>query len=118
MSWEEEFNAAMAALGGTIVPESIEYRLHYDDSGKIISCSQQNHPEDTQYLVVDQETYANYMKYSVDVKKKQLKKVVIDPGVSVQLKRSSQGYRVVNNHAGIILTDDEEYENVEYYDNN
>ena len=118
MSWEDEFNAAMAALGGTIVPEAIEYRLHYDDSGKIISCSQQNHPEDTQYLVVDQGTYADYMKYSVDVKTKQLKKVVIDPGVSVQLKRSSQGYRVVTNHAGIILADDEEYKNVEYYDNN
>jgi hypothetical protein len=118
MSWEEEFNATMAALGGTIVPELIEYRLHYDESGKIILCSQQNHPEDTQYLVVDQGTYADYMKYSVDVKTKQLKKVVIDPGVSVQLKRSSQGYAVVCQHAGLILEQGETWTEVEYYEPN
>ena len=73
MSWEEEFNTAMAAFGSDIVPESIEYRLHYDDSGKIVMCSHQNHPDNVQYLIVDQETYTNYTKYSVDVEKKKLK---------------------------------------------
>ena len=42
----------------------------------------------------------------------------IGHGYRVQLKSSDQGYRVVNSHAGIILADDEEYLNVEYYDNN
>ena len=118
MSWEDEFNAAMTTLGGTIVPESVEYRLHYDDSGVIILCSQQNHPDDTQYLVVDQEIYVNYMKYCIDIKTKQLKKVVIDPGVSIQLKRSSQGYAVVKQHAGLILEEGETWIEVEYYEPN
>ena len=118
MSWEEEFNTALAAFGSDIVPESIEYRLHYDDSGKIILCSHQNHPDNLQYLIVDQETYANYMKYSVDVEKKKLKKVVTDPGVSVQLKRSNQGYAVVKQHAGLILEEGETWTEVEYYEPN
>jgi len=118
MSWEDEFNAAMTAFGSDIVPESIEYRLHYDDSGTVILCSHQNHPDNTQYLVVDQETYTSYTKYSVDVEKKKLKKVVIDPGVSVQLKRSSQGYAVVKQHAGLILDEGESFSEVEYYETN
>ena len=118
MSWEEEFNTAMAAFGSDIVPESIEYRLHYDASGKIILCSHQNHPDNTQYLVVDQEIYTNYTKYSVDVEKKKLKKVVTDPGVSVQLKRSNQGYAVVKQHAGLILEEGESFLEVEYYESN
>ena len=118
MSWEEEFDAAMAALGGTIVPEPIEYRLHYDDSGKITMCSQQNHPVSKQYLIVDKELYESYSQYIVDVEKKQLKKVVFDPGVSVQLKRSSQGYAVVKQHAGLILEEGETWPDMEYYESN
>jgi len=55
MDWQEEFNAAIAAMA--IVPEPIEYRLHYDDGGNIIMCTMQQHPKDTEYLVVDKEIY-------------------------------------------------------------
>ena len=114
MSWEEEFKQALISFGA-IVPDPIEYRIHYDEFGKIIMCSMQNHPIDTDYLVVDEKTYNDYAKYSVNIAKKQLEKVAIDPGISVQLKRSDQGYCVVKNHAGLILEQDETYKNVEYY---
>jgi hypothetical protein len=117
VSWEEEFNRAMASFG-TIVPDAVEYRLHYDDFGRIIMCSQQNHPDSTQYLVVSREEYDNYSQYIIDVEKKKLKKVVINPGVSVQLKRSTKGYAVVRHHAGLIVEEGEQYKDIEYYESN
>lgn len=117
MSWEEEFNAALASFG-TIVPDPIEYRIHYNDSGIITMCSHQNHPDSQQYLVVDKEEYDSYSQYTVDVEKKKLKKVVINPGVSVQLKRSTKGYAVVRHHAGLIVEDGELYKDIEYYESN
>jgi hypothetical protein len=115
MFTDEEFLKALSEFPA-IVEEPREYRLHYDITGGIYLCTMQNHPKDTTYLVVDEKTYLEYYKYQV-VKGK-LKIIDIDPGYRVQLKSSTQGYRVVNNHAGIILADDEEYLNVEYYDNN
>lgn len=118
MSWEEEFNQAMASFG-IKEPEPIEYRFHYDEFGRITMCSMQNHPADTEYIVVTKEQYDNYAKYAVDVKTKKLKVVVaFNPGVSIQLKRSTKGWRVVKNHAGIILEDGEDYNLVEYYEAN
>jgi hypothetical protein len=94
----------------------IEYRLHYDDAGDIIMCSMANHPESTQYVIVSQAIYNAYYNYTIQDGKPKL----VDKHTAhhVQLKRSSQGYRVVQNHAGIILDDNEECESVEYYDNN
>ena len=115
MFTELEFLDALSQLL-KIVEEPREYRLHYDETGGIYLCTMQNHPMDTTYLVVDEKTYLDYACYQIVNGK--LKRIDNDPGYRVQLKRSSQGYRVVNNHAGIILADDEEYENVEYYDNN
>lgn len=116
MSWQEEFDAAMRAL--TIISEPIEYRLHYDLGGNIVQCTMQKHPEGTEYIVVDKETYNSYAKYRVNIEKKRLIKIDINPGVSVQLKRSSQGYAAIKGHAGILLENDEVYDNVEYYESN
>lgn len=110
-----EFLQAMAQFA-PIVEEPKEYRLHYDSTGGIYLCTQQNHPKDTTYLVVDEKTYLEYYKYKIVNGK--LKIVDIDPGYRVQLKRSDQGYRVVKDHAGIILDQNEEYQDVEYYDTN
>ena len=117
MNWQEEFEAAMSAFG-TIVEEPKEYRLHYDVGGNIIMCTMQQHPDTTDYIVVDKETYDNYTKYRVNIGKKTLIKIDTNPGVSVQLKRSSQGYAAVKDHAGILLEQGEEYTNVEYYEAN
>jgi hypothetical protein len=117
LSWEEEFNAVMASFG-TIVPDLVEYRLHYDDTGCVTMCSQQNHPDSQQYLVVNREEYENYYQYVVDIEKKKLKKVVVNPGVSVQLKRSTKGYAVIRHHAGLLLEDGELHKDIEYYESN
>jgi hypothetical protein len=117
MSWEEEFNQALASFGST-TPLPIEYRLHYDEFGRIYSTSMMDHPDSQQYLVVDRDTYYNFQKYTVDVAKKKLKKVVFDHGVRVQLKSSTQGYAVVHHHAGLILEADETYPDLEYYEPN
>ena len=118
MSWEEEFNQAMKSFG-IREPEPIEYRIHYDEFGRITMCSMQNHPSDTEYLVVTKEQYDNYAKYTVDTKTKKLKLVVAsDPGLSVQLKRSTKGWSAVKDHPGIVLESGENYANVEYYEAN
>jgi len=115
MNTTDEFIKAMMLIPLTI-EEPIEYRLHYDKTGGIYLCTQQNHPTDTTYLVVDEKTYSEYYKYQIVVGK--LKIIDYSPSYSVQLKSSSQGYRVVQDHAGIVLTDDEEYRDIEYYDDN
>jgi len=117
MFTEEEFLKALASFG-EIIPDPIEYRFHYDNLGNITMCSMQNHPVSEQYLVVDQKTYENYTQYRINVEKKKLEKVVIDPRISVKLKKSDSGYAVVKYHAGLIIESDEIYENIEYYDNN
>ena len=115
MNTTDEFIKAMQAIEPISEPK-VEYRFYYDDSGKITTCSQTNHQEHGEYLVVTEHEYRHYYRYYIENDK--LKMIDINPRYRVQLKRSSQGYRVVHNHAGIILASDEEYENVEYYDNN
>jgi hypothetical protein len=98
------------------VAEPIEYRIHYNDSGNITMCSMQQHPDSSQYLVVDKYEYDNYFRYQVIDKK--LKQIDIDYGYRVQLKKSNSGYQVVKNHAGLILESDETFSETEYYDTN
>lgn len=117
MFTEEEFLKAVASFG-EIIPDPIEYRLHYDDGGCITMCSYQNHPNNDQYLVVSQDDYDRYTQYLVDTDKKKLKKVVFDLGISVKLKKSTHGYAAVKNHAGLIIELDEQYKDIEYYDDN
>jgi hypothetical protein len=76
-------------------------------------CTQQSHPENTLYLVVTADEYHEYFRYYIVDGK--LKKIDFNPEYRVQLKRSSQGYRVVKNHAGIRL-ENETYKDIEYYD--
>jgi hypothetical protein len=114
MNWQEEFELAMKQFN-LPEPESQEFRLHYNENGMIVMCSMVNHPPSYGYIVVDRTTYDNYFKYRVDVDKKRL--VLIDIGItiSVKLKKSSHGYAVVKNHAGLILETNEVHENIEYY---
>jgi len=114
MNTTDEFIKAIELMVLTPKPE-VEYRFYYDDSGRITTCSQTNHQEHGEYLVVTEYEYKNYDQYYIDNGK--LKIIDINPGYRVQLKRSAQGYRVVKNHAGIIL-ENETYDDVEYYDNN
>lgn len=113
MFTELEFQKAMEQFAN-IIEAPREYRLHYNVSGGIYMCTQQNHPIDTEYLVVDEATYLEYQKYQVINGK--LKIIDFTPGYHVQLKSSDQGYAVVKNHAGILL-ENETHNDIEYYDN-
>lgn len=114
MNWEDEFIKALQSIEP--MPELVlEYRLHYNQNGDIYMCSMVNHPENISYLVVDKETYDNYFRYCV--RKGVLKLIDTAPGMRVQLTSSTQGYAVVKNHAGILL-ENEEYSDIEYYEDN
>lgn len=115
MNTTDEFLKALQAIEYIPEPE-IEYRFYYDETGRITTCSQTNHQEYGKYLVVTEYEYKQYYRYYIENDK--LKMIDINSGYRVQLKRSGQGYRVVNNHAGIILANNEEYRDVEYYDDN
>lgn len=95
-------------------PINIEYRFYYDETGKITTCSQFNHQEYGEYLIVTEHEYNHYYQYYID--KNKLKMIDINHGYRVQLKHSDQGYCVVKNHAGIVLAVNETHNDVEYYD--
>ena len=112
MNWEDEFIKGIELI--EIIPEPvIEYRLHYNENGDIYMCSMTNHPEHTEYLVVDNETYNNYFRYRI--KNGVLKLIDTAPGMRVQLTSSTQGYAVVKHHAGILL-ENEQWTDVESYE--
>lgn len=112
MFTELEFIKAMEQFE-KIVEEPREFRLHYNANGGIYLCTQQNHPKDTDYLVVDEKIYQEYYKYQIIDGKPKI--IDFNPGYHVQLKRSDHGYAVVKNNAGIIL-EDEIYKDIEYYE--
>lgn len=112
----DEFIKAVAALLDTTPAEPIEYRLHYNELGEIYLCTMQQHPTDTQYVVVDKEIYDRYYDYYIS--EGVLKKIDRNHGYRVQLKKSDSGFKTVKNHAGIILDENETYSNIEYYANN
>jgi hypothetical protein len=117
MSPEElEFWREVNALIAPVTETTIEYRLHYDDAGDIVLCTMVDHPESQQYLVVDKATYDRYFDYRVV--KGQLKKIDHNSDFNVKLQRSTKGFCVVKNHAGIILEPGETYNHTEYYDTN
>ncbi len=113
MNSNDEFLLALSQIQ-VIVEEPIEYRLHYNSEGEITMCSIQNHPKDTLYVVVSKHEYDNYFRYTVVNNK--LKMIDINTGYRVQLKKSDVGYKVVKNHAGLLLEPAEAYEDTEYYD--
>lgn len=113
MNSNDEFLKALMSLE-VIAEEPLEYRFYYDEEGNIVSCSMRQHP-DGNYVVVTEDEYKNYFRYTVVNGKPKL--IVHDTGFKVQLKKSTKGYPVVKNHAGIIL-EDETYSDIEYYDTN
>ena len=74
------------------------------------------HPNSSQYIVVDQTTYENYFRYRVV--KDQLVKIEHDSTYRARLRRSATGYSTVAGHAGLVIEADEVYNNVEYYEPN
>ena len=114
MNSETELIKALAQLTNTPDPE-IEYRLHYDDAGEIITCSMRDpHPDSSRYLVVTKEQYDLYFRYRVVNGKLQL--IEHNTGVRRALIPSDGGFRVVAGNASLLVTEKENYQDTEYYD--
>lgn len=114
MNSESEFIDEINKLLVVTKDEPIEYRLHYNELGEIYLCTMVQHPEATQYVVVNKETYDNYHKYRVV--NGLIEKIVHQNGIFLQLAKSNKGYRVVKNNAALLIQDDESYPDIEYYD--
>lgn len=92
---------------------AIEYRLYYDQYGTPVSMSSHNHP-DGNYVVVTKEQYDRPNYTSLKVVNGQIK--IIDPAMAgiLGVEKSTTGFRVAKNHAGILA--DDTYTEIEYYD--
>ena len=112
MNSEDELAKAFAMIQ-PIVEEVKEYRIHYEEDGRIAMCTITNHPADTTYIVVSKDEYDNYFRYTIVDDK--LKKIDNNPRYRVQLVSSSDGYAVVKKHAGLILEPTDTYNEIEYY---
>ena len=111
---ERDFWDEVTRLVTTPLPLTKEYRLYYDNNDDIVMLSMQDHPPGDRYLIVDEQVYNNYHQYCVQ--NGQLKKIDKDILYHVQLTTGTNGYRVVKNHAGIVLEPGESYPETEYYD--
>lgn len=109
----DEFLKALALIE-PVVLQHLEYRLYYDDTGNIIHCSMQQHPDGNNYIAVDKEIYDNYFRYHI--KNGKLIPIAIAHNYKVQLIKSDTGYPVVRNHAALLLEPNETYDNIEHYD--
>jgi hypothetical protein len=108
----KDFWTEVESLIEKTVPIEIEYRMYYDQDGNITTCSMQQHQESGDYIVVEKAVYDNYFNYQIINGK--LKKIDRSYVHRVQLTKSTQGYKVVSGHAGLLI-EDEEYTDIEYY---
>jgi hypothetical protein len=109
----DQITEAFALLVNTTGP-ALEYRIHYDSTGHITGCSANGFAETTTYLVVDKETYDNYSLYESVTDGKLVKKP-LQRAYQQQLVPSNTGWRVVRNNANIVLYENEENTEVEFY---
>lgn len=114
MSSESELLKALASL--VVTPDPlVEYRLYYDESGSIVMCMMQApFPDNNSYVVATKAQYELYWKYKVVNGK--LEAIPDNVEYKIALVKSSSGFRVVKNHAALLLTDNEQYTDIEYYD--
>lgn len=94
-----------------------EYRLYYNSDGTVIGLWETSHPDGDNYIVLtDPGIFHSSNTHMLRVQNKKL--VVLDPQapLKTRLKKSNQGFPVVQGHAAIIVEQDETYSNIEYYD--
>ncbi len=108
-------NLLLAIEQLTVTPDPVpEYRFYFDNSGRIINCSMLNHQEGDNYVIVTKEQYDNYTKY--EIKNKKLVEIQDPNRILASLVKSDTGFRVVKNHAALLLETNETFDLIEYYD--
>lgn len=94
-----------------------EYRLYYNEDGTIIGLWESGHPDGDNYIVLD-DPGAFYSANTLLLRVHDKKLILLDPRApaKIRLQKSSSGFRVVRDHAALVLEQDEEYPEIEYYD--
>ena len=115
-SWDEllkAFDTNLIIDNDTI---EYEYRVYYNQSGEIYQTTALKNDIilNNDYIVVTQDQHSNIHKYFV--KNKTLVSKPIRLKQTYQLEPSNIGFTVVKNNPALIISDDEEYSNIEYYD--
>lgn len=94
-----------------------EYRLYYNTDGTIIGLWESDHPEDNNYIVLD-DPGLFYSANTLLLRVQNKKLILLDPRepARTRLKKSTAGFTVVKNNAALILEANETYSEIEYYD--
>jgi hypothetical protein len=94
-----------------------EYRLYYNSDGTIVGLWENSHPDGDNYIVLDDPGVFNSSN-TLMLRVQNMKLIVLDPQapLKTRLKKSNQGFPVVQGHAAIIVEQDETYTKIEYYD--
>ena len=94
-----------------------EYRLYYNNDGSVIGLWESDHPAGDNYVVLDDpDVFHRTPTNLLQVINKQLKVLDSRPVHRVKLAKGTTGQRVVQGHAALALTAQEEYSEIEYYD--
>jgi hypothetical protein len=94
-----------------------EYRLYYNSDGTVIGLWESGHPDGDNYIVLDDPGVFNSSN-TLMLRVQNKKLIVLDPQapLKTRLRKSNQGFTVVQGHAAVIVEQDETYTEIEYYD--
>jgi hypothetical protein len=94
-----------------------EYRLYYNSDGTVIGLWESGHPYGDNYIVLDDPGVFNSSN-TLMLRVQNKKLIVLDPQapLKTRLRKSNQGFTVVQGHAAVIVEQDETYTEIEYYD--
>lgn len=114
------FSELFAAFNTGLITDDIqvdfEYRIYYNIHGEICkSTALKTDPiENDNYIIVDKNQFNNCM--GCIVKDGKLQKIEIIKTQTYRLQPATQGFRVVKNNPCLLLLDNENIENCEFYD--
>jgi len=93
-----------------------EFRIYYDEEGRVTMYCETDHPSDTNYIVIDNpDVFFKTNTGRLRVVDGELK--IVDPKLTrTHLAKSTTGQPVVRGMAALALTPTEEYQDIEYYD--
>jgi hypothetical protein len=94
-----------------------EYRLYYNPDGTVIGLWESDHPDGDNYIILD-DPGPFYSSNTLNMRVQNKKMIVLDPRapLKTRLKKSNQGFSVVQGHAAVIVEQNETYTEIEYYD--
>lgn len=93
-----------------------EFRIYYDEEGKITMYCETAHPPDTNYIVIDNpDVFFKTNTGRLRVINGELKVVDTKP-TRTHLAKSCTGQPVVRGMAALALEPKEQYQDIEYYD--